>query len=717
MSNLCKLLLTISVLGFIQQLFVTTVHASDTDNNAVIAAYEPQSHESEKIAGQARNDGAVAAVPVTWKSSPEFNGGIAGTYVFTAEIGGGFALADDAALPTIAVTVKPMGIMPLTNTWSALETAVSASGSGTVQLTGNITGATQLTIERSLTLDLNGHTLTINVPHTANGIKIASGITLTIMDSSTGGMLNVTTAAGIFPGSGNGAAINTTDGSLIIQSGTITATANADMGAGIGGGENGAVGNITITGGTITANAFWNGAGIGGGNNVSGAGGSIIISGGTVTAKGGVGAAGIGGGNTGAGGVSSITISGGTVVAEGGTHGAGIGNGQGNSVVVAINISDGTVTASGGGHGAGIGGGGGNALNGSSANITISGGTVTANGAGNGAGIGGGGSITGSGGASGTINISDGIVTAISGSGSGADIGSGGNDTTNGADDHSGITGGTVNGQNHAPFVAVSNITVTQSSKTAGTPLTLSGTVAPSTATNQIITWSVQSPGTTGATISGSTLNTTAAGTVTVRATIANGTAVGTNHTQDFNITVNAPTAPDENGSGDYWSGDYWVEDISIIVNRSTRGRLDVSGEVYGGVLSARITDDMVQDAIRTASTANGGRAIVFNITAAEEYHSIQISFDRVAFNRLNSGVSNVRSVMVGTAVIDITLDRAAIGAVINQTTGDVIVSAVREERLSNSAREIIGNRPVFGVTIRSLGGTHTGAVDKVPFL
>jgi hypothetical protein len=76
---------------------------------------------------------------------------------------------------------------------------------------------------------------------------------------------------------------------------------------------------------------------------------------------------------------------------------------------------------------------------------------------------------------------------------------------------------------------------------TVGTGLTLTGTVAPTNATNKAIVWSVKTAGTTGATISGSVLNTTAAGTVVVTATIANGATASTAYTQDYSITVNAP--------------------------------------------------------------------------------------------------------------------------------------------------------------------------------
>jgi uncharacterized protein YjdB len=94
-----------------------------------------------------------------------------------------------------------------------------------------------------------------------------------------------------------------------------------------------------------------------------------------------------------------------------------------------------------------------------------------------------------------------------------------------------------------ATHIPVTNITNVPTTATAGTPLTLIGTVVPSNATNQTIVWSVQNAGTTGASISGHTINTTSAGTVIVRATIVNGATATTNFTRDFNITVSEHTS------------------------------------------------------------------------------------------------------------------------------------------------------------------------------
>ncbi|GAB6390686.1 MAG: S-layer homology domain-containing protein [Treponematales bacterium] len=94
-------------------------------------------------------------------------------------------------------------------------------------------------------------------------------------------------------------------------------------------------------------------------------------------------------------------------------------------------------------------------------------------------------------------------------------------------------------------FIPVTSITYTGSTTMeVNTSITLSGTAIPTNATNRTISsWIVVSAGGTGATISGSTLSATTAGTVTVRATIANGTAPGTAFTQTFTITVTPPMA------------------------------------------------------------------------------------------------------------------------------------------------------------------------------
>jgi len=76
------------------------------------------------------------------------------------------------------------------------------------------------------------------------------------------------------------------------------------------------------------------------------------------------------------------------------------------------------------------------------------------------------------------------------------------------------------------PFVPVTDIIDVPDQAIAGIPLTLAGSVNPPDATKQTIIWSIKEAGTTGATIAEDTLNTTAAGTVVVTATVKGGQLV-----------------------------------------------------------------------------------------------------------------------------------------------------------------------------------------------
>lgn len=207
----------------------------------------------------------------------------------------------------------------------------------------------------------------------------------------------------------DGCKLNITSGITVVGSSSLTiwgqrkgtgeliATGSRNYESGIGGNTNThSNGKIVINGGTVTATAGNWSAGIGGA--YEGSGNNITINGGFVTATGHHGGAGIGGGaagNYGSGGnANNITITGGTVIASGDSSGynggAGIGTGScgvyeyGNTASNII-ITGGNITATGGYGAAGIGGGYGS----KGSNITITGGIVTATGR-SGAGIGGG---------------------------------------------------------------------------------------------------------------------------------------------------------------------------------------------------------------------------------------------------------------------------------------------------------------------------------------
>ncbi|MFT3854951.1 MAG: InlB B-repeat-containing protein [Ilumatobacteraceae bacterium] len=335
------------------------------------------------------------------------------------------------AAPAHAAPVSSIGGITAALTGCAGTTATPTE----ITLAADVSATTSvLTIGCVVDLDLAGFTLSVR------SVSISSGQQLTIDDSATGGRLTaITTVAGE-------AAIETTNATLVVDGGIITATGS---GAGIGGksgptatglGYDG--GTVIINDGQVTATGGANGsAGIGGGGvlftgNISGNGGHVEIHGGTVVATGaggGGGGAGIGGAMLGSGG--TVLITGGTVTALAGSAAngaAGIGGGGSGGVGGTVTITGGTVTATGSGTaqgGAGIGGGNSaaaradNTNRGSGGTVTISGGTVVATGIRGGSGIGAGRrGVTG-----GTVTITGGTVTAVGSSvgGNAAGIGGG----------------------------------------------------------------------------------------------------------------------------------------------------------------------------------------------------------------------------------------------------------------------------------------------------
>jgi len=104
-----------------------------------------------------------------------------------------------------------------------------------------------------------------------------------------------------------------------------------------------------------------------------------------------------------------------------------------------------------------------------------------------------------------------------------------------------GTAAGEGSGETQQPpaFVPVTSIPNFNTSINPGATLSLPTQALPANANHRAITWSIVT-NTIGATLTGNTLTTHATnyGTITIRATVANGAAQGTAFTRDFNITV-----------------------------------------------------------------------------------------------------------------------------------------------------------------------------------
>lgn len=245
----------------------------------------------------------------TPETSPTRTPRRAGTFVAVLTAAAALALAPvSAASADTAVTT----IADLANAF-----ATQPSGS-TITLDADLTGdatsdAVEVPAGRALTLDLNGHRLTLVGDDSdlsgPAGLGVPAGTALTIVDTAPGGAVGALTATGATGGAGIGGSRGEAGGTIVIDGGIITTT-SVFAGAGIGGGWGGDGGTVTINGGTIDSTGGDMAAAIGGGH--SGDGGTIVIDGGIVTARATTDAAAIGGGVSGAG--ASLSIGAGAMV-------------------------------------------------------------------------------------------------------------------------------------------------------------------------------------------------------------------------------------------------------------------------------------------------------------------------------------------------------------------------------------------------------------------
>ena len=160
-------------------------------------------------------------------------------------------------------------------------------------------------------------------------------------------------------------------------------------------------------------------------------------------------------------------------------------------------------------------------------------------------------------------------------------------------------------------------------------------------------------------------------------------------------------------GGGGSGSGDGYTPSIPIITetlpNMPTTATLGITGTVKDGVLSATINEKMAKDAIAAAKTNPYGIAVQFNLTHSVSYHSFSITLDRAALEALKT--AGVKYVKISSAVLDLTLDTKTIAGILAQTTGNITVAATKQTKISDAAKALIGNRPVFDITIKDSKG------------
>ncbi len=152
--------------------------------------------------------------------------------------------------------------------------------------------------------------------------------------------------------------------------------------------------------------------------------------------------------------------------------------------------------------------------------------------------------------------------------------------------------------------------------------------------------------------------------------------------------------------------------------NMPTVAKMSIPGTVKDGILSATITEQMVKDAIKASQdeAKKSGReadgiALEFNITGSGGYTNLNVTIDAGAIDRLKE--AGVKFIKIGSAVLDVTFDTDAVTEIDRQSAGTVTVSAKSMTKLSNEAKKLIGNRPVFNITVSYQNNGRTEYVSS----
>ncbi len=245
-------------------------------------------------------------------------------------------------------------------------------------------------------------------------------------------------------------------------------------------------------------------------------------------------------------------------------------------------------------------------------------------------------------------------------------------------------------------------------------------TVTPDNASYKALTWSVLNAGTTGAQINGNKLIATNSGTATIRATVANGLAYGTDFVKDYTVTFNSTDKLD-------------ISVGSITISKKDDSTLTVSFSGFDGGSKDYAADEPIE--ITGSTTANnivvesGTVAnIVLNnveIIGNDKLRAIEIKSGAeadialVGENTLTgrSGIyinSNSKATIGGTGVLNATtLYNGSHGAIGGLGEGEIVVNGgtitATGENTYNSG--IVGTKITIndGIVSATAGGEGVG--------
>lgn len=138
-----------------------------------------------------------------------------------------------------------------------------------------------------------------------------------------------------------------------------------------------------------------------------------------------------------------------------------------------------------------------------------------------------------------------------------------------------------------------------------------------------------------------------------------------------------------------------------------------------GGAANAAISDKSITDAIAKAQAdakaqnkTSNGIAVSVDVTMPQGSNSLTATLNQSSLNSLVS--AGVTSLEINGAPVSISLDLKALQEIQKQSGSNISITITPAAGLSSQAQTMIGNRPVYDITLRTVKDGETGDVASL---
>jgi hypothetical protein len=132
------------------------------------------------------------------------------------------------------------------------------------------------------------------------------------------------------------------------------------------------------------------------------------------------------------------------------------------------------------------------------------------------------------------------------------------------------------------------------------------------------------------------------------------------------------------------------------------------------GIASVAMLDKAITDAIAKAQSSAKAQgkdafAVELDVTMPKGATSLTATLSQKALQSLVS--AGVTSLDLNGAPVSVSFDKKAIGAILSQSCGNVTISITPVKTLSDSAKALVGNRPVYEITVSFVKDVKTTGI------